>query len=204
MLFPILFLTIILFPDTALAHVGQTTGFIPGVMHPVMGLDHLLAMVSVGIVSAQIGGRAIWSVPLAFVSVMALGGVAGMQSYTFLDVDTIIALIENGIIASVILLGLAIALDKKLPVWIAVLTCGFFGFFHGFAHGAEIPDLSMSFTYILGFMCSTAALHIFGVGIGEIARRVQNGRVLLRYLGAVVLGMGLHMAYETLTLAIIF
>ena len=204
MFFFLLFFAALLFPGIAFAHVGQVGGFMAGLMHPVVGLDHLLAMVSVGIVSAQMGGRAIWSVPAAFVCVMGIGGFVGMQSYAFLEALAIITIIERGIIASVILLGLAIALDKKMPVWMAMLACGFFGFFHGFAHGTEIPDLVLSATYIGGFMLSTAFLHIAGVGIGEIARRVSNGTLVLRYIGAVILGMGLHIAYEAVMFEMAF
>lgn len=191
----------LLLPQEALAHgTGHTSGFKSGLMHPVLGLDHLLAMISVGIVSAQIGGRAIWTVPASFVVVMALGGFAGMQSYDFLDIGTIIVLVEQGIILSVIALGLAIALDKSIPVILAMIACGFFGFFHGFAHGIEIPDVVFSLPYIGGFMISTAGLHLVGVGIGEAAKKLPNGVTVLRYAGAVILGIGLHIEYETFAL----
>ena len=190
---------LVLFPNVALAHTMSTSGFTSGLWHPVLGLDHLLAMVSVGIVSTQLGGRAIWTVPASFVLIMALGGYAGMQSFDFLPIESIVVLIEQGITLSVILLGLAIALDKKISIAIAMLVCGFFGFFHGFAHGTEIPDVALSATYIAGFMVGTALLHIVGVGLGEIARRVPNGSTVLRYVGAVVMGMGLHIEYQMLS-----
>ena len=165
-LFLLLFLCVFL-PQEALAHgLDGVGGFKSGLMHPVLGLDHLLAMISVGIVSTQIGGRAIWTVPASFVLIMALGGYAGMQSFNFLDINTIVVSVEQGIIISVMALGLAIALDKGIPMVIAMIACGFFGFFHGFAHGIEIPDVAFSFPYIGGFMTATALLHILGVGIG--------------------------------------
>jgi len=198
----LLLLVILFFPHDALAHGSMgVSGFKSGLMHPVLGLDHLLAMVSVGIVSTQIGGRAIWSVPASFVLIMALGGYAGMQSYDFLDINTIITLVEQGIIISVIALGLAIALDKSIPTLLAMVACAFFGFFHGFAHGIEIPDIAFSLPYIGGFMLATAALHIIGVGIGEAAKKLPNGVTILRYAGAVILGVGLHIEYGVLALA---
>lgn len=199
-LFPLLFLCVLL-PQEALAHgIGGVSGFKAGLMHPVLGLDHLLAMVSVGVVSTQIGGRAIWTVPASFVLIMALGGYAGMQSFDFLDINTIITLVEQGIIISVIALGLAIALDKGIPMWLGMLACGFFGFFHGFAHGVEIPDVAFSMPYIGGFMVATALLHILGVGIGEMAKKLPSAITVLRYTGAVILGIGLHIEYEYLAL----
>ena len=191
----------VLFPQDAMAHgVGGAGGFMAGLKHPVLGLDHLLAMISVGVVSTQIGGRALWTVPASFVTIMAVGGYAGMQSFDFMDMNNIIVTIEQGIIISVIVLGLAIAMDKKIPVLLAMLACGFFGFFHGFAHGIEIPDVSLSLPYIGGFMAATAALHIIGVGIGEMAKTLPNGVSILRYTGAAILGAGLHIEYQMLSL----
>lgn len=195
----LIILMVLFSPQEALAHgVEGMGGFRAGLMHPVLGLDHLLAMISVGIVSTQIGGRAIWTVPASFVLIMAVGGYAGMQSFDFLDIDTILNVIEQGIIISVIVLGLAIAFDKGIPIWLAMLACGFFGFFHGFAHGVEIPDIAMSMPYIGGFMAATAALHLFGVGIGEAAKKLSKGVAVLRYAGAAIFGMGLHIEYETI------
>lgn len=199
--FLLLSLLLLTFPQDALAHGGHGGGgFQAGLMHPVLGLDHLLAMVSVGIVSTQIGGKAIWSVPASFVLIMAFGGYAGMHSYAFMDINTIITVVEQGIILSVIALGLAIALDKAIPVILAMIACGFFGFFHGFAHGIEIPDVALSMPYIAGFMVSTALLHLVGVGIGEVAKKFANGVTFLRYAGAVILGIGLHIEYGVLAL----
>ncbi len=201
MRFLVIVLLMCFLPQDVLAHgLGHTSGFKAGLLHPVLGLDHLLAMVSVGIVSTQISGRAIWTVPASFVLIMTFGGFAGMQSFDFLDINTIITLVEQGIIISVIALGFAIALDKSIPMWIAMLACGFFGFFHGFAHGVEVPDITFSLPYIGGFMIATTALHIVGVGIGEVAKKLSGGITVLRYTGAVILGIGLHIEYEYLIL----
>lgn len=194
----LLFMGCLLLPRLALAHGGDGFGFMAGLYHPVLGLDHLIAMISVGIVSAQLGGKAIWSVPLTFVSVMALGGLAGLNYSEALGFEVSMTLIELGILLSVIILGLAIALDKRISTPLAISTTGFFGFFHGYAHGSEIPDLSLSTGYIAGFMVGTSLLHISGVAIGMTAERIPHGKSFLRYGGAAIFGIGVHMAYQML------
>ena len=159
-----LFLSL-LFPSYAFAHmiIGRV-GFFDGLTHPVLGLDHLLAMVSVGIISAQIGGRAIWTVPSAFVALMIAGGIFGFS----LIVDNFY-FVEIGIIVSVILLGLAISVEKKIPTNLIMIFVGLFGLFHGIAHGLEIPAAASPLLFILGFIIGTTALHLFGVAIGHYA-----------------------------------
>ena len=176
---------ILFFPQYCLAHSGVTGGFNSGLTHPVLGLDHLLAMVSVGIISAQIGGRAVWNVPTVFVVVMAVGGALGMMNIGLIA-------IELGIAMSVVVLGFAITQGKKLPTAFILIIVAFFAIFHGYAHGLEIPELAVSWAYILGFMVGTAALHIAGVLIGVFAKKLKGGYTMLRYLGAVIAGMGLH------------
>ncbi len=170
------------------AHGVQGGGLINGLMHPVFGVDHLLAMVAVGALSVQLGGRAIWAVPLAFVSVMLLGGLWGINGLPFFAV-------EKGIALSVLVLGMAVALDKKVPVLWSMLCVGFFAFFHGYAHGAEMPSLAQPALYALGFMIATAFLHIVGIAIGESAKHIKNGEVLLRYAGAGVAGVGFALLF---------
>ncbi len=165
------------------AHGVQGGGLINGMMHPVFGVDHLLAMVAVGALSVQLGGRAIWAVPMAFVSVMLLGGLWGIKGMPFFAV-------EQGIALSVLVLGVAIAFDKKIPIVLSMLCVGFFALFHGYAHGAEMPQLAQPALYALGFILATAFLHIVGIAIGEIAKSVRNGESLLRYAGAGVAGIG--------------
>src|SRR5690606_11189362 len=130
--------------------------FIGGLTHPVLGPDHFLAMVSVGILSAQIGGRAIWTVRATFVLVLALGGVLGM-------LEVPLSAVELGIAFSVRLLGLALAADRRLPLALAMCAVGFFAVFHGYAHGAEMPTVAEPVRYAAGFMSGTAALHVLGV-----------------------------------------
>lgn len=173
-------------PTLLLAHDGASLpygSFIGGLSHPVLGIDHFLAMVSVGILSAQIGGRAIWTVPATFVGVMAFGGVLGY-------VDVGLSAIEIGIAISVLALGIAIAADRKLPLSLAMTAVGFFAIFHGYAHGAEMPTVANSVTYAAGFLTGTAALHLFGVLLGDIARRNVHGNTVLRLSGGLIAASG--------------
>lgn len=173
-------------PGLALAHEAnslQFGSFLGGLTHPVLGPDHFLAMVSVGILSAQIGGRAIWTVPATFVSVMALGGLLGV-------LDAGLSAIELGIAGSVFVLGIAIAADRKLPVALAMVAVGLFAVFHGYAHGAEMPTVAEPLRYAAGFLTGTAALHILGVVIGDISQHYARGKVALRVAGGAIAGIG--------------
>jgi urease accessory protein len=173
-------------PAAALAHEASSLpfgSFMAGLTHPVLGLDHFLAMVSVGVVSAQIGGRAIWTVPATFVGVMTLGGALGLA-------DVGLSAIEIGIAFSVLALGIAIAADRKLPVAVAMVAVAFFAIFHGYAHGAEMPTVAEPVRYAAGFMTGTAALHILGVTVGDISQHYARGRLLLRVAGGAIAGIG--------------
>ncbi len=183
-----LFLALILIsiPQAAFAHEGGTVpigGYLAGLIHPVLGYDHLLAMLSVGILSAQIGGRAIWTVPATFVSVMALGGALGL-------IDIGLSSIELGIAGSLVLLGLIIAAERRLPILLAMLGVGFFAIFHGYAHGSEMPDTAQPVIYALGFLTGTALIHIAGVVIGDIARQYRRGKAFLRVGGGLIALVG--------------
>ena len=156
-------------------------GFYDGLSHPVLGLDHFLAMVCVGVVSSQIGGRAIWTVPSLFVLSMVLGGAAGL--YIEVLAITLFDIIEWGIIFSVIFLGLSVAIEKKLPINIIMIAVAFFGLFHGLAHGIEMPWAANPLLFALGFSSGTAALHLFGVGIGLVLIRNNFLNIILRILG---------------------
>ena len=174
-------------PNFAYAHtVPGGGGFMSGLSHPVLGFDHLLAMLSVGILSAQIGGSAIWKVPTAFVSVMLVGGILGMNSIYIMSV-------ELGIVVSVFALGLAITLDQKLPLLITMLFVGFFALFHGHAHGTEMPYLAKPLLYACGFVTGTGIIHIAGVMVGMTAKQFKNGTQILRYLGAGIAGIGFYL-----------
>jgi len=172
-------------PNIVYAHEGAGGGFMAGLTHPVLGFDHLLAMLSVGILSAQMGGQAIWRVPLTFVLVMLGGGVLGINGVPMISV-------ELGIAFSVLALGVAIALQKKLPPLLAMVFVGIFAIFHGHAHGTEMPSLSKPLFYACGFVLGTAGIHVAGVLIGIIAERLKDGAQLLRYAGAGIAGIGFH------------
>ena len=171
---------------SAFGHDGASLpygSFMGGLTHPVLGLDHFLAMVCVGILSAQIGGRAVWTVPATFVGVMAFGGLLGW-------IDVGLTAIETGIACSVLALGIAIAMDRKFPISLAMSVVGFFAIFHGYAHGAEMPVVARATTYALGFMTGTAVLHILGLVIGDISQHYARGQLMLRVSGVAIAGIG--------------
>ena len=186
---PLAAVCLTLFPAAAQAHViggGTADGFLSGLAHPVLGLDHFLAMVSVGLLSAQIGGKAIWTVPTTFVLVMLVGGILGMAGAPFVAV-------ELGIAFSVFTLGVALAADKNVPVVSSMIFVGIFAIFHGYAHGAEMPIVSKPALYALGFVTGTTGIHLLGVALGLTVEKVPKGSWLLRAAGAGIAMVGLHM-----------
>ena len=185
----ILFIIILLIIKPLYAHTFTgMNGFFDGLSHPVLGLDHFLAMVCVGVVSSQIGGKAIWSVPSLFVLFMIVGGAAGL----FIEIlaVTLFDIIEWGIILSVIFLGLSVAIEKKLPTNIIMIAVVFFGSFHGLAHGIEMPWAANPILFALGFSSGTAALHLFGVGIGLLLIKNSFLNTILRILGFICASYG--------------
>lgn len=144
-----------------------------GFSHPITGIDHVLAMVAVGVLAAQLGGRALWLVPLGFVGIMAVAGALGMAGIQ-------LPFSEVGIALSLIVLGLAVAFRLSLPELAAVALVGFFAVFHGYVHGAEMPAAASALPYALGFVAATAMLHAVGVGIGLLVGR--EGETLSRRL----------------------
>ncbi len=180
---------LIFFPSLTFAHAIEGNGFMAGLYHPVFGLDHLLAMLAVGILSTQIGGKAIWTVPASFVTIMLVSGWVGMEAL----VDLSTTQVENGIIFSVILLGFLIAFEKNMPTLLAMLFVAFFAIFHGYAHGIEVPAKANPYYFAAGFVISTIVIHLAGVLIGFIAGRWKISTTLLRYAGAVMMGMGIQM-----------
>lgn len=170
-------------PSLAFAHtgVGATHGFVHGFMHPVTGLDHVLAMVTVGILAWQMGGRAIWLLPVSFVSLMAVGGALGMGGFD-------LPYVETGIALSVVVLGAAVAMGVKAPLAFAMGLVGMFAVFHGHAHGAEMPETAGGLSYGLGFMLGTALLHLAGLGLGFAIGRLgeTSGQAWVRGAGAAI------------------
>ena len=155
---------------TADAHtgVGITHGFLHGFSHPLSGIDHILAMVAVGMFAVHLGGRALWLVPSCFVAMMAVGGALG-----FSGVD--LPFVELGIAMSVIVLGTLVALQTSMPTSIAMGVVGFFALFHGHAHGAEMPVDASGLSYAAGFMLATALLHVVGIASGLGLARLAAG-----------------------------
>jgi len=169
-------------PASAFAHTGvaDANGFAHGVMHPVGGLDHILAMVAVGMFAAYLGGRALWLVPATFLAMMAVGGLLGLEA-----VD--LPFVETGIAASVVVLGLALAMRWTPPIAGAMALAGAFALFHGHAHGEEIPADASGLGYASGFMLATALLHAIGIGLGVIG---AEARVALRVGGGAIAAAG--------------
>ena len=174
-----------LYPALAYAHVGagETSGFARGFAHPISGLDHVLAMILVGVLAFQLGGRALWLVPLAFVGMMAIGGALGATGVN-------LPFVELGIAMSVIGLGAAVAFEIKAPAAIAAGLVGLFAIFHGHAHGAEMPENAAGLAYAAGFMIATGLLHVGGIGLGfGIGQRV--GPSVVRFIGGIAALAGL-------------
>ncbi|MEO8204748.1 MAG: HupE/UreJ family protein [Chthoniobacterales bacterium] len=170
----------LLLPSLAHAHVGvgSTHGFSQGFSHPLMGLDHICAMIAVGLWAAQMGGRAIWMVPLTFVGVMALGGLLGMGGIS-------VPYVEQGIVISVLMLGVFIAASARLPLMASVILVGLFAICHGHAHGAEMPETASGILYGLGFILATALLHTCGIGMGILMQRIAKPQ-LVQFAGVAI------------------
>ncbi|HTJ78769.1 MAG TPA: HupE/UreJ family protein [Rariglobus sp.] len=177
-------------PAIASAHPGHDGGhgfgwdFSSGFAHPLGGWDHLLAMIAVGLWAAQLGGRARWLVPAAFVSVMTLGAILGHGGM-------MIAGTEQGIAASVLVLGLLVATAARLPVALGMAVTGVFALFHGLAHGAEMPANAAGLQYGLGFVLATALLHAAGLGLGLLTAR--KSAVIPQTAGAAIALVGVAM-----------
>ena len=174
----------LLLASPAWAHVqqGQAAGFLAGLRHPVSGLDHVLAMVAVGLWGAQLGAPGIWLLPVTFPVVMAFGGFLGLLGVALPGV-------ELGIAASGVLLGAMVAKEARPPLWVAAALVGFFAVFHGHAHGTELPPGQSALMYSVGFVTATGALHGLGIAIGGI-HRWDWGRRALRVAGLGVAGAG--------------
>ena len=177
-----------LLPVFAHAHhvAGETAGFISGFSHPVHGLDHILAMLAVGLWATQLERRALWMVPGAFVGLMAAGGALGLSGLH-------LPLVEAGIVASVLVLGSFIAVAARFSVTTAMMLVGAFAMFHGFAHGSEMPVSASSVSYLAGFMVSTAMLHLCGIALG-MASQVSLDKRWIRLAGVGIAVAGLFMA----------
>lgn len=178
---PLLLLCLlVVIPEATWAHIeqGQAGGFLTGFGHPWSGLDHIMAMVAVGLWGAQLGNPAIWILPITFPIVMSLGAFMGLAGIP-------VPGIEVGIALSAIVLGAMVFSETRPPLWIAALLVGIFAIFHGHAHGTELPEGQNGLLYSMGFVISTGLLHGLGITIGLI-HRWSVGRALLRTCGAVI------------------
>ena len=164
----------------ARAHVesGGASSLISGLLHPVTGLDHVVAMVAVGLWGAVLAAPAIWLLPVAFPMVMALGGLIGLLGLPLPGV-------EVGIAISGMVLGLLVALERRVPLGVALAIVGVFALFHGYAHGRELPDGANALLFSLAFVAATGLLHLVGILLGEL-RRWPVGRRLVQLLGAAI------------------
>jgi len=174
------FLAMAAIAQPALAHVepGQAGGFLNGLRHPVSGLDHVVAMVAVGLWGAQLGAPAMWLLPITFPMVMALGGMLGLMGVPLPGV-------EIGIALSALMLGVMVLAEARPPLAVAAILVGFFAIFHGHAHGTELPPGENGLLYSAGFVTATGLLHAAGIAIGLI-HRWRSGRRLLRAAGAAI------------------
>jgi urease accessory protein len=165
---------------TLLAHIqsGEAAGLLSGLQHPISGLDHVLAMVALGLWGAQLGPPAVWLLPVTFPMVMAFGGMLGLMGWSLSG-------IEIGIAVSAIILGAMVGCAARPPLWVAAVVVGFFAIFHGHAHGAELPAGADGLLYSIGFVVATGCLHAAGIGMGLI-HRWPAGQVALRGAGALV------------------
>ncbi len=186
----LLMLSVAALPAWAHEQSGQAAGFVTGLLHPVSGLDHVLAMVAVGLWGAQLGAPAIWLLPVTFPLVMAFGGFLGLLGVPLQGV-------EVGIAASAILLGAMVATESRPPLALAAALVAFFAVFHGHAHGTELPPGQSGLLYSMGFVVATGCLHAAGIATG-LLHRWRSGRVALRGAGAVVGVAGLFFLWRAL------
>ena len=184
---------LLLLPALAQAHTDGTAGgssFVTGFRHPLSGLDHVLAMLAVGMWGAQLGAPAIWALPVAFPLVMSLGGVAGILGLP-------LPAVEPGIALSVIVLGAAIAANLRPPLPVACALVSVFAVFHGYAHGLELPRHENAVAYSAGFVLATGAIHLVGIGIGTVTH-LRNGLGALRLGGSAISFAGVLIGWRML------
>lgn len=184
-------LALVVLPAFAHVQEGQAAGFLTGLAHPVSGLDHVLAMIAVGLWGAQLGAPALWLLPVTFPLVMAFGGFLGLLGIPVPGV-------EAGIALSALALGFAVATAWRPPLAVAAALVALFAVFHGHAHGTELPEGQSGLTYSIGFVVATGLLHLAGIAIGLI-HRWSAGRLLLRALGAGVAAGGIYFLWRVLS-----
>ena len=184
--FPLLLLiaSLLIASPLVFAHTGDGphNGWLHGFTHPLSGLDHILAIVAVGLWAAQAHGRIVWLFPLIFVVMMGLGGLFGTITLPF-------AFAEYGIMLSLVILGTLLAWRKHLPLSISALLIGLFALSHGYAHGSEMPSSAALPSYAVGFMLATMLLHLCGIGLAQLCKKFAGIR-WIRFSGIIIAGYG--------------
>lgn len=170
-------------PASAHEGAGVAGGLVSGFMHPLLGWDHVAAMVAVGLWGAFLGAPAIWVLPIVFPMVMALGGALGILGVP-------LPAVEIGIALSAVVLGLVVAFKIRPPLWVAAVIVGLFAIFHGHAHGTELPAAADGLAYAIGFVVATGLLHLSGISFGALAKW-NAGQVAIRALGGGIAVAGL-------------
>ncbi len=180
----LLALGLLLGSSTAMAHMGDGAngGFAAGFLHPILGWDHVVAMVAVGLWGAFLGRPAIWVLPVVFPLVMTVGGALGV-------IGVPLPAVETGIAASAIVLGCMVALAARPPLWVAAVIVGVFAIFHGHAHGTELPASANPIAFSLGFVMATGLLHVAGIGFGLLVRW-PYGKLAVRVCGGAIAAVG--------------
>jgi len=173
-----------LITSVAYAHTGEgiNSGFESGFWHPILGWDHVVAMVAVGLWGAFLGSPAIWILPVVFPLVMAFGGVLGILGVP-------LPYVEAGIALSGLVLGLLIVFAVRAPLWVAAVIVGVFAIFHGHAHGTEFPDEFNAYGYAIGFVIGTGLLHLVGIAFGALTKS-NVGKIAVRAAGGVIAAVG--------------
>ncbi len=187
-------LVLLLASSAASAHSEQNAGggFVAGFEHPITGLDHVVAMVAVGLWGAFLGSRATWLLPVVFPMVMAVGGALGVAGVPIPK-----EVVEICIAASAIVLGIMVAGKLKPPIWVAAIIVGFFAIFHGHAHGSELPNNANPLAYSAGFVIATGLLHLCGIAFGLLAKWPW-GQWAVRSGGVIVASIGIYYLAEAL------
>ncbi|MBI3770732.1 MAG: HupE/UreJ family protein [Deltaproteobacteria bacterium] len=178
---------IVLLPSLAHAHVGigLTSGWAHGFAHPISGLDHVCAMVAIGLLAAERGERAVWVVPLTFLTSMAFGALLGMTAVS-------VPFVEQGVVMSVLVLGVLVAAAVRLPLVADVVIVMLFAVCHGHVHGTEMTTTALGVAYGAGFLAGTALLHAVGIGIALLPRKIGEVRAA-RFAGAVIAVCGVYL-----------
>jgi urease accessory protein len=178
----------VLFPASAMAHpgIGGTSGLLCGLAHPLSGFDHLIAMLGIGVWSAQRGGRSLWILPNTFLAAMAVGGLLGAGRAA-------LPVVEFGVVASVLVCGALILAESRMSLNAAVLLVALVACLHGHAHGSELPPTASGLTYGIGFLASSLMLELCGLAAALGARRCAAAAAI-RWSGAAIVSCGLLLA----------